>query len=215
MTTAELLAELREVLADELPAYGFRDVTVLGYLNEAQEKFCEDTGFFADTTTFTAQTVDGVAAYALDSRIIRVTDVFVGGRQLCKLDGHRPPQTALEPATWQTSKASGFLSVWPTPTTVVTLNIHAWRYPLADMTVNVVGSTPAVNPEINKRMHRALIEWAAFKCYGHHDIELEGSSEAARHKANYRQYVLEGRVLKRNLDAEQIVVGVNSCYQVV
>lgn len=208
MTTAEMLAELREVLADELPSYGFKDKTVLGYLNEGQEKFCEDTGFFTDTSTFTSPTEVGKASYPLDARIIRVNDVFVGGRQLLKFSGFRAGGSALEPTLWRTDADSRVLTVWPTPETVVSLSIHAWRYPLAEM-------RGAAGPEIPKRMHRACIEWAAFKCYGHHDIELAGTSEALKHKGEYRAYVLEGRVLKRNLDSEQIEVGTNPCYQVV
>ena len=207
MTTSEMLTELREVLADDLPTYGFSPARVLAYLNEGQEKFCEDTGFFTDTDTFTIETVVGTASYPLDSRIIRVEDVYIGERQLRRLVGVRPPATALEPVCWQTNMATGVLTVWPTPDSIVTLSPRVWRYPLAD-----ISNTTA--PEIPKRMHRACIEWAAYKCYGHHDKELEGGIEALKHKGAYRQYVLEGRALKRNLDAEQIEVGTNPCYQV-
>ena len=207
MTTSEMLTELREVLADDLPTYGFSPARVLAYLNEGQEKFCEDTGFFTDTSTFTVLTEVGVVSYPLDARIIRVEDVYIGARQLRKLVGSRPPATASEPMCWRTNKATGVLTVWPAPETAVAMQLWAWRYPLAD-----ISSTAA--PEIPKRMHRACIEWAAYKCYGHHDKELEGGTEALKHKGAYRQYVLEGRALKRNLDAEQIEVGTNPCYQV-
>jgi len=209
MTTAEMMAELREVLADEIPTYGFSTVRSLAYLDEGQEKFCEDTGFFSDTTTFTVATEAGKALYPLDPRIIRVEDVFIGGRQLRKFTGFRAAADAPEPTLWRTDANTGTLTVWPTPSTAVSMTLHTWRYPLSEMKAG------SKNPEIPKRMHRACIEWAAFKCYGHHDIELQGGIEALKHKSAYRQYVLEGRVLKRNMDAEQIEVGTNPCYQVV
>lgn len=198
-----MLDELREVLDDELPGYGFKEKTVLGYLNEGQDKFCEDTGFFSDTSTFTITTEAGKAGYALDSRIIRVEDVFAGARRLRKFTAFRVPLSAPDPLLWDTAIDSSTLTVWPTPSTVQTLSLHTWRYPKAELKATGV----MVNPEIPKRMHRACIEWAAYKCYGHHDIELQGSAEALKHKASYRQYVLEGRALKRNMDAEQIVTG--------
>jgi len=214
MTTAEMLAELREVLADEIPTYGFSDVRALAYLNEGQEKFCEDTGFFTDARTFTVPTIAGTVAYALDSRIIRVIDVHLNGQPLQKLHGTRAGATAPVPTCWQTSHETGVLTVWPIPDTAVSLDITAWRYPLADLRATAAAGKPIVNPEIPKRMHRACIEWAAYKCYGHHDIELQGSDAALKHRTAYRQYVLEGRALKRNYDAEQIEVGPNPCYQV-
>lgn len=203
MTTTEMLVELREVLADELPTYGFSDLRALAYLNEGQDKFCEDTGFFTDRRTFTIDTQAGVGAYPLDTRIIRVESVFIGARELRKNVGHQPAADAVEPLTWQTDAETGILAVWPAPSSIVTMLLYTWRYPLASMTKG------GIAPEIPHRMHRACVEWAAFKCYGHHDIELEGGIEALKHKSAYRQYVLEGRALKRNMDAEQIVAGVN------
>lgn len=210
MTTVEMLAELREVLADELPDYGFSDARALAYLNEGQDKFCEDTGFFTDTSTFTVATEVGKSSYPLDARIIRVEDVFIGGRQLRKFTGFRASANALEPTLWRTDAETGVLTIWPAPTSVVTMTLHVWRYPKAELKP----TTTVVNPELPKRLHRACIEWAAFKCYCHHDIELQGGIEAMKHKREYRNYVLEGRSLKRNMDSEQIVVGTNPCYQV-
>ena len=174
-------------------------------------KSSKDSGFFSDTTTFTVATEVGKASYPLDSRIIRVEDVFYGDRQLRKFTGFRAAASAPEPTLWRTDAETGVLTVWPTPAAVLTLTLHTWRYPAADL--KVTGTV--VNPEIPKRMHRACLEWAAYKCYGHHDIDLQGGAEALKHKVAYRQYVLEGRALKRNMDAEQIVVGTNPCYQVV
>jgi len=209
MTSSEMLAELRELLADEIPTYAVRDTTLVRYLNEGQEKFCEDTGFFTDTITFTVATVVGTAAYKLDPRIIRVEDVFVGSRQLRKFTGFRATADALEPTLWRTDMDSGSLTVWPTPTTVVAMVLHAWRYPLQSMRI------PAADPELPQRLQRACIEWAAFKYYSHHDTEIQDATAATKHKNNYRQYVLEGRALKRNMDSEQIEVGTNACYQVI
>lgn len=206
MTTSEMLAELREVLADEVRPYAVRDTTLLGYLSEGQAKFCEDTGFFTDSSTFTIDTEVGKSSYVLDPRIIRVEDVFIGERQLCKSTRRHAAATAPEPVTWRTDQNSRALTVWPTPLTVVKMELSAWRYPLAPI-------SKTVPPELPLRLQRACIEWAAAKHYSHHDVEIQDTTAAAKHKSNYRQYVLEGRAAKRNLDSEEIVVGVNACYQ--
>ena len=58
MTLASMLTELSDLLADSqgvgLEALSLAsDARKLAYLDEGQEQFCEDTGYFLDATTFT------------------------------------------------------------------------------------------------------------------------------------------------------------------
>lgn len=207
MTTAEMLTEIREVLADELPTYGWSDVRLLAYLNEGQDKFCEQTGYFADRSLISIPTVAGTAVYALDTRIIRTNEVFIGTRRLTKGLGIQPDAEAPEPTLWQADTDSGMLTVWPTPTDVVTMKLHVWRYATAELSLGH-------DPEIPRTCQRACVEWAAWKAYGHHDAELQDGKEAKQHLAEFARYVADGRVLRHNMTSSDIVVAGDPCYVV-
>lgn len=143
MTLLQLLAELRLVVDDTVSGdYAWSDATLSGYLAEGQDKFCEDTGYFRDSTNYTVTLQTGVATYDLSDRFIQLIQVWDGYRRLGKIVADGPAAfddwpttfdtsaTGL-PAYWRTDKSTGVLELYPAPTVYYNgrvLTLQAWRY---------------------------------------------------------------------------------------
>jgi len=220
MTRTELLAELKKVLRESVqdPAWG--DSRLYEFLAEAQDQFCEDTGFFVDKRTYTITTVEDQAAYALNSRIIKVLEVWDGTRKLGKhRQSDKDPYNRVGVATvfpsdsdgsiqsWQTDEETGYITLYPTPSEaddVYTLRV--WR-----RSIEWLGDS-GNEPEIPVQYHRGLIEFACFLALADHDFEIQDDVTAQTHFNNYEYYRRKGITAFRRLMNASTQVRPNSAY---
>jgi hypothetical protein len=228
MNRAEMLNELREVLNDSSHNSAWLTATLLGYLAEGQDKFCEETGYFTDISNYTLTLQTGVAMYAFPDRIIQLIDIWNGTKKLSKIftgeeydaNGYGWSGTGV-PTQWRTDKETGFIALSPTPTvaengTILTLQVWRYsRYDLAGVGAEPVGggTAPPAEPEIPSRFHRACIEWAAYKAFNHHDMETQDPVKAKDHLDAFRMYVADGRrslIRRQNIESR---VGTNAAYR--
>lgn len=222
MTRAEMLAELREVIDDTVAPYAWSDARLLAYLAEGQDKFCEDTGYFRDASTYTLTLVEGAASYAIPDRVIQVMDVKDGNMRLGKFEeaDRGEAQTPLHsiadisqsgrPSAWQTDKETGSITLYPTPSADVAgeiFSLRVWRY-----SVEALNDTGA-EPEIPARFQRACVEWASFKAFAHHDQEKQDKIKASHHLDEYRMYVSDGVVALRRYQGQETRVGTAPAYR--
>lgn len=233
MTRAEMLTELRLVLDDVvLGNYAWSDPTLIGYLSEGQDKFCEETGYFRDTTNYTVTLDTNVAVYDINDRIIQVINVWDGNRRLGKIiqdeelvDDEWPStwdmSTTGPPTHWTTDKDTGVIEFYPTPTADYdgrVLTLQVWRYSRYDLAgLGAVpeggGQAPPAAPEIPSRFQRACIEWAASKARNHKDMDTYDSNKVVEHEANFWKYVSDGRTQFRRHHNIETRVGTNSAYR--
>lgn len=221
MNRAEMLAELREVLDETSSAW--QTPTLLRYLAEGQDKFCEETGFFTDLTNYFLTLQTGVSVYAIPDRVIQVLDIWNGTTKLEKEDNTSDPvagNTGM-PASWRTDQETGIISLYPTPTAAennAVLTLRVWRYSRYDLAGNgpiPVGETiaPPAAPEIPSRLQRACIEWAAYKAFMHHDMDTQDPVKAKEHLIAFNGYVLDGRATLRRRHNTEVRVGFDSAYR--
>jgi hypothetical protein len=230
MNRAEMLAELRDVLNDSATNGVWATTTLLGYLSEGQDKFCEETGYFTDISNFTLTLQTGVAMYAIPDRVIQIIDIWNGATKLSKVltgedyddagYGWNISTTGM-PIQWRTDQETGLVSLSPTPTATENgeiLTLQVWRYSRYDLAgLGAVpvggGAAPPAEPEIPSRFHRACIEWAAYKAFNHHDMEAQDPVKAKDHYALFRSYVADGRqslIRRQNIESR---VGTNAVYR--
>lgn len=213
MLRAEMLPELREVLGDTVAPYAWSDAVLNGYLAEGQDVFCEKTGFFVDRTNYTITTVEGQKSYPLDDRIIRVLEVWDGTRRLSRFtENDRPSGSSVtpentDPQHWQTDAETQALTLFEAPVAGVVLTLRVWRYSRVSM-----ADSPAVEPEIPTRFHRACVEYAAFKAYSHHDREREEKVKASDHLAIFADYCTHGRMAFLRIQGDETRVIPNPLY---
>jgi hypothetical protein len=225
MNRVAQLAELRQVVKDTATPYLWSDDTLIGYLAEGQDKFCEDTGYFVDLTNFTVTLQTNVYVYAIPARVIQVLDIFNGRTKLGKsnpddvsvigpdwvFDTDEPGM----PTHWRTDRATGYIEFNRTPTaeqngTVLTLQV--WRYSQYSLDHQTAGVYDK-DPELPSRFQRACIEWAAYKAFNHHDADAQDPVKSDVHLGWYRQYVREGKLSLQRLQNMETRVGVSPAYR--
>ena len=232
MTRGDMLVELQEVLGESNIPYGsWEEITLLRYLAEGQDKFCEQTGFFTDLTNFTLTLQTGIAVYAIPDRVIQVLDIWDGTRKLGKVRTGNiyTTQDALYgyteetgvPTHWQTDLATGSIQLFPTPTAAENDEVfllQVWRYSLYDLAGTGAvpeggGAAPPAAPEIPPRFQRACIEWAAHKALIHHDLDTQDKVKSDDHLRFFNGYVADGRTALQRLHNQETRIGSDPAYR--
>lgn len=202
MNRNEMLAELRNVVGDEVVPYGWADTRLLFLLSQGQDEFCKLTGFWTDRSTYTLTTVAGQVDYDINSRIIAVRSVWDGNRKLVDTTGMTLSDTDFfdasnqSPVHYRIDLETGKLTLLEPPAAGIVLSLTVHRK-----------SKKALNeatgePEIPVDFHLAPIEYAAAKALGDHDRELQDPVKAADHMANFKVYVKEGGKAYRRLTGD-------------
>lgn len=220
MTRVEMLAELRMVLDDVVGNHGWADATLIGYLAEGQDKFCEETGYFRDITSNTITLAANVAVYDIPDRTIQILDIWDGNCKLGKILDDGPLATDDWPSTlttqtgvpthWRTDKNTGVIEVYPTPSTDAVgrvLTVQVWRYSEYDL------ADTDGEPEIPTRFQRACIEWAAYKAINHLDLDTFDTIKSKVFFSNFAGYVSDGRRHFRRFHNQETRVGSNAAYR--
>lgn len=214
MNRTETIELLREVLNDSLINGIWDERTLIRYLAEAQDKFCEDTGYFSDISNFTITLQTGVAVYAIPDRVIQILDIWSGSRKLYKIDigddDYEGVDANSTPTHWRTDRETGIINLYPTPTSDDngdTLVLQVWRYSQNDF------NTADIDFEIPSRFHYGLICYAAYKAMMHHDMEAQDKVKAGEHLAMYQSYVSDGRQALRRYQNMEVRVGSDPAYR--
>ncbi len=213
MTRDDMLAELQGVLNDSTTSGVWLEATLLGYLAEGQDKFCEQTGYFIDLSTFTLTLQTDVAVYPIPARVIQIIDIWDGQKKLYKeLIGEQVYETIVvgPPSRWRTDQETGIIKLTPTPTSDEdgdTLVLQVWRYSEDDL------ADTGADPEIPSRFRRACIEWAAYKAFMHHDMEAQDPVKASDHLAAFKAYVADGKLALRRYHNQEMRVGSDAAYR--
>lgn len=214
MTKAELLTELRQVIDDTVRPFGWSDTRLSLFLAEGQDRFCEQTGYWIDRTTFTLTLVDGQQAYPIDSRIINIKSIWDGVRKLTRFTEEDKGTKDIDfsaaedqrPNNYQLDGATGTITFLEPVLVGVVLTIRAHRKSLVSLT--------AGDPEIPENLQLGLVEYAAYKAFSDHDRELQDPIKAKDHYANFKMYVREGQRLYRRLTDEYTDIVPNPLYVV-
>lgn len=228
MLRTEMLAEVQRVTNIATSGGILSDAVLMAYLAEGQDKFCEQTGFFVDFITFQIVSTIGSAEYTLDSRIIEVhglydatNTVWLGRTNEARRQGagvtDRYPvhfsDSAADTSYWQTDRESGIITLVPAPTTERTFTLRTWRYPITALDNQTEGAYDT-EPEIPAQFHWAPIEWAAYKVFMHHDMEMQDPVKAADHLGLFRKYASEGAAHFRRLTRQEVSIGFDQAYVV-
>lgn len=180
MNTEELLQfTSRDKLRDFALPRLWSDEFLLQLLNDGQRQFARRTHVLLDDSSrFTELvTVDGVAAYTLDKRIIFVQHVFnAEGIELLPQNRSKRPGSLGEgaPSRYWLDSGSRKIRLFPVPDDEYLLYLTVARRPLCDLTLNNLDA----EPEIPEDYHMALADYAAFHALRNNNAE--GSEMSAR-----------------------------------
>jgi len=185
------------------------------WLSEAQDRFCELTGFWSDNSTYTFVTVLGQQDYALNSRIIAVKSAWVGTQILTELsedvivdDLEFADTTTQTPSSYRLDLATGYITIIEPVIAGVTITLRVHRKSLIAL------SSANGQPEIPEEFQLGLAEYAAYKAFGDHDQETQDPVKAADHSKNFKQYVKDGSRAYRRITGNYLNVVPNPLYVV-
>lgn len=179
MNLGELMGHLRcNILRDESKPYLWSDTELLRYINEAHGLFARRTHCITDDesefTTF--ETVAGQQSYALDERIVFVSEIGIvtdngnGELSYCEIPDRTRNQLRNSyiqgrPQLHNLQVASHKVRFYPVPDDVYTIVMMVARKPL-----NKLANTKDA-PEIDEDYHLALVDYAAAKALANNDPE--------------------------------------------
>jgi hypothetical protein len=204
MTRVELLEELRYVLDDTAgPPFAWSDQRLLRMMADGEDRFCEETGYFTDNTTYTITTTGGDAHYLLPSdRIIEVLEIWDGAHKLrnfTELDRSQyynlPAMPWKRPIAWQVDQQTGMISLLELPLDGLVLTLRVHRRAAKRLNSKTGPNYDVVTPSIPQQCHRALVEYAAAEALVDHDRERQDPVKAAIHAERFKDYVRQGRKL--------------------
>lgn len=195
MSTDELLALLRQDLADTVEPFLWSDEELLTYLNDAQVMLARKTDGIPDASTPAVTQLaitPGVEWYPLHAKVLKVRTA------IRRSDGGR-----LEVLTPETAERNGVrfngtqgpvrvvvqgfedrkLRVWPTPTVADTLELAVFRMPLKSLL--------DADPEVAEQHHIHLLLWARSRAYLKQDAETFDKGRSEDFEARFRAYCEE------------------------
>lgn len=201
MLRIELLTELRFVIDDTVAPYAWSDLRLTRWLADGEDKFCEQTGYFTDSTTYTLTTQGGVTQYALPSdRIIEVLEVWDGAhklRQFTQLDRSQyynaTPLPWKHPNAWQVDQQTNYLTLLEPPLDGLVLTLRVHRRAAQRLDHKNGASYDVTAPSIPEQFHLGLVEYGAANAFGDHDRERQDPVKAKDHMDNFADYVRDGK----------------------
>jgi hypothetical protein len=195
MTGAELLEYVRrDLLRDSALPYLWGDDLILMYLNEAEQTMAEETYCLSDNTSeVTVLNIGlGQAEYELDERVLHVYSATIEGDNfpLYNLTRRRTPTNSLtvtgRPVSYNLDEAANTITFHPAPDEDLTILLRVARLPLEDFTTST-------EPEINKRLHLDLCEFAAYRCASQPDADGFNAKAAKEYQASWLRRLVKAK----------------------
>lgn len=214
MNRTALRTELRNVIADTTAPYGWSDQRLDYWLSEGQDKFCAQTGYWADKSSYTITTVLSQQEYAIPPQVISLRSLWIGNRQLIDAVGATFDDTSFadttpqEPVYYRTDLSTGYITLFEPVLAglVLTLRVHRRS--------KIAYTTAGAALEIPEEFHLGVVEYAAYKAFGDHDRELQDPVKAASHYASFKSYVRDGARSYRRISGDYTDVAPNPLYVV-
>lgn len=208
MELTDLLAAVRDEIADQAEPHLWSDETITKYLNEGENEFCRKTGILVDDT-ITFNTVAGTSTYSLRAtypRVIRVLGVKQGSTDLlsrqrgANLKQHLDTTSQGQPTVFSTYLAPTSVTLYPTPDAVYTITCLCTvrpTYPIEDM----------LEPTIDEEFHYALVNYASYKCLITNDVDGSQIGTAETFKQMWYEYIRDiNRDIYRGRRTDDIIL---------
>lgn len=193
MNVRELLEHTRtRYLRDEEAPFLWSASELLRYLNEAENLFARRTHVLSDDDSAftTITTVEGQSRYALDPRIIFVSEAYNDtGIRIKNATRNRMPRTPYEgkPRMYTLDAKVSSIRFGPTPDAAYDIDLVVARKPLTAMI------SKYDEPEIPEEYHLALCDYVAYKALRNNDTEASNTTAAENFRADWEKALTEAK----------------------
>lgn len=195
MNVGQLVEQFRQDARDTVSPYLWSDAEIIGYLADAEQRFCLLTGGLADASSFAArlkcradkpfadlapQVLTVRAAYRTDGTPLRLVNFerlqTTGEGRALFADTPGPIHTLV------LGMERNRVRVVHTPTEDQTLNLIVHRLPLDPLTA--LGQ----EPEIDEHHHRHLVKWALHLAHLKADAETYDRGRSDQYARDFELY---------------------------
>lgn len=193
MNVEQLLEHVRErYLRDEEPPYLWPAPELLKYLNEAETIFARRTHVLSDDESdfTTLTTTAGMARYALDTRVIYVSEVYdANGFLLRNVTRGKLPRSPYEgkPRMYTLDASMQSIRFGPMPDDAYEFQLTVARKPLQPL------ATKYDEPEIPEEYHLALCDYVAYKALRNNDTEASNTTAAENFRIDWEKWLVEAK----------------------
>lgn len=216
--------ETRDIVGDPNDTL-FSNELITQWLNEAQNKFCERTGWIRDYTTDDICLIPleaGVETYNLHSAIISVLSAIIEGNNYSlrsiSMDvidwntqrfptrfPHEIIQEVGEPIYFLTDQSTGEIKVFPTPDAEYNLRLRVMRRPYKMLNTDYDHKSP----EIPEQYHFCLVDYACWRAFSSAEIDGFNWDFARGYETKFQTTIREAQREFRRLmnDPVKIVPG--------
>jgi hypothetical protein len=196
MKGAELLEYVRrDLLRDSARPYLWGDDLIMMYLNEAEQTMAEETYCLSDNTSADATVLTigpGQAEYDLHESVLHVYSATIEGDSIPLVNlTHRRAPTNIStstgrPTCYNLDESQNTITFHPIPDEELTILLRVARLPLEDFTAST-------EPEISKRLHLDLCEFAAYRCMSLPDTDGFNPKVAKEFQASWLRRVVKAK----------------------
>lgn len=180
MNSTELIAVFRDEMSDTERPYIWGDVTLQGYIDEAQKLFCRNTFGIEDARSFKLSVSPSREWYALDPSVLKLRAA------INRVTGRPVPLVSAEKLVDSGMRFNGdtgaikalvigleknMLRAWPMPNAAATIDLMVLRLPAELL--------PDAELEIDDQHHRNLLLWVK-----HRAFDTQGGETASTRKAD-------------------------------
>ena len=193
MNVSELLQHTRaRYLRDEEAPFLWSASELLAYLNEAENIFARRTHVLSDDDSdfTTITTVAGQSRYALDPRIIYVSEAYSDtGFRIKNATRNRMPRTPYEgkPRMYTLDAKVSSIRFGPTPDAAYDIDLLVARKPLRVM------ADKHDSPEIPEEYHLALCDYVAYKALRNNDTEASNTTAAENFRSAWETMLTQAK----------------------
>lgn len=192
MNVAELEAEFRDFIDDEVPEYRIKSSAFLRYLNDAQRKAVRSSNLLIDSTSSPCKisVLAGKTTYKLNPAIYGISSALLNDNGVIYplIITDRTELDRVFP-NWRTETRrpqylihdnnTVRLAVTPDKDYPVTLEVYRYPEPLESIDDE---------PEINEQHHIYLIDWCAYRALSKPDTDVYNPQQAQDYKLRFENY---------------------------
>lgn len=189
MKVADLIAEFRDTVADNVEPHFWSSENIVSYLNEAVQEACERAKLIEDRSTPTVCSITlqaGESTYPLHPSVFEIKRLTFRGRPLDEtsveeLDADTPGWEGRsgQPRLYIFEQASGTrpaqVRLVPTPTATDTIALTVCRGALKPLSAD----NDTGRPELPERFHLRLMDWMLHRAYLKQDADAYDPNKAA------------------------------------
>lgn len=202
MNLDECITTIRSRLDDEVIPYLWPQADLISYINAKRNEFARRTGYFRDSNTSAITLINAfadTADYLLEERVITIdrvrgswSDTPLRRKSVAYMDEFHAgwqDTDAGTPVYYLIDKTTGYLTVWPKPSTDGSIYLTVTRLPMRQFNVGHIGQANPESLEIPIIWQEDLINGVLAMAYAKPDSQTRNPEKAQQYTMLWERFI--------------------------